>query len=102
MRRTALILLSGGVDSIACAHLLRAQGFEVNGLFLDYGQAAAGPERRSAEALARHVAFPLEVASLSSSQNFSTGEVVGRNAFFVFSALMLIRARFNLIVLGVH
>lgn len=102
MRRSALVLLSGGVDSVSCAHLLRKQEFAVNGLFVDYGQAAAGPERRAATLSAERLGVPVHHAILSTGESFGTGEVVGRNAFFVFCALMLSRARFDVLALGVH
>jgi tRNA U34 2-thiouridine synthase MnmA/TrmU len=36
----ALVLLSGGLDSMATAALLSKSGHEVSGLFIDFGQPA--------------------------------------------------------------
>ena len=37
----ATVLMSGGIDSAACAAFLAAQGIKVSALFVDHGQAAA-------------------------------------------------------------
>ena len=47
--RDATVLMSGGIDSAACAHLLAWQGNAinaVNAVFINYGQAAAAAEER--------------------------------------------------------
>ena len=56
----ALALLSGGLDSTVAVVLHTADGGEVAlGLFVDYGQRAAGPERSAAMAVARALDFEL-------------------------------------------
>ena len=100
--QSALVLLSGGIDSATCAYLLKDRGFSVTGLFLDYGQAAHLAERSAAAAVSRSLDIPLKVATLNSESRFSGGELTGRNAFFVFSAALVGRGRFDLIGLGVH
>lgn len=97
-----VVLLSGGMDSAACVHLLRRGGHAIRGLFLDYGQAAAVPERRAAAWVAGHLEVPLSELSLSGAPRFGAGELTGRNAFFVFSALFLARPGCGVVALGVH
>jgi len=54
----ALALLSGGLDSTVAAALHAAAGGEVAlGLFVDYGQRAALPERQAALAVGRALGF---------------------------------------------
>ena len=54
----AIVLLSGGMDSATAAAMVRADGYELHALALDYGQ------RHAAELeSARAVAAALEVAS---------------------------------------
>lgn len=49
---SALVLLSGGLDSTVAAALAQADGRELAvGLFVDYGQRAAEPEARAARAV---------------------------------------------------
>lgn len=52
--RSAIVLLSGGLDSTTCAWLARRDGYRVHALSFDYGQRLAR-EVRSAEAVARAV-----------------------------------------------
>ena len=71
MSRQAVVLLSGGLDSMVCAALAREAGFAVVALTVDYGQrhqveleAAA----RIAEALTdRHIVLPLDLRAFGGS-----------------------------------
>jgi 7-cyano-7-deazaguanine synthase len=63
--RNAIVLLSGGLDSMVCAALAREHGFAVTALTIDYGQrhrvelgAAAAIAAQLAE---RHVVLPLDL-----------------------------------------
>jgi 7-cyano-7-deazaguanine synthase len=69
--RQAVVLLSGGLDSMVCAALAREAGFEVVALTVDYGQRhrveleAAG---RIAQVLAdRHILLPLDLRAFGGS-----------------------------------
>lgn len=96
------MLLSGGMDSAACVHLLKQGGHAVRALFLDYGQAAAVAERRAAACVAAHLEVALSEVALTGAHRFGAGELTGRNAFFVFSALFLARPDRGVVALGVH
>lgn len=101
-KKLATVLLSGGIDSAACAAFLIAQDFKVSALFLDYGQAAATYEQAAAESLATKLGIEIRTLRFDGATSFGSGELVGRNAFFVFSALFATRGRSNLIALGLH
>jgi 7-cyano-7-deazaguanine synthase len=61
----ALVLLSGGLDStVAAALYQQGVGPLALGLYVDYGQRAALPERSAAEAVARALDFPLVCTEL--------------------------------------
>ncbi|WP_300973902.1 7-cyano-7-deazaguanine synthase QueC [Sphingomonas sp. LHG3406-1] len=70
-RSTAVVLLSGGLDSMVCAALARERGFEVVALSVDYGQrhrVELEAARTIAGALAdRHVVVPLDLRAFGGS-----------------------------------
>src|ERR1041384_5104690 len=69
--KTAIVLLSGGLDSMVCAALAREQGFEVVALTIDYGQrhrVEIEAARRIASSLAdRHIVLPLDLRAFGGS-----------------------------------
>ncbi|MEO7654808.1 MAG: 7-cyano-7-deazaguanine synthase QueC [Sphingomicrobium sp.] len=71
MSRIAVVLLSGGLDSMVCAALAREQGFEVIALTIDYGQrhrVEIEAARRIADQLAaRHIVLALDLAAFGGS-----------------------------------
>lgn len=101
-RGLATVLMSGGLDSSACAHFLCKRGAKVHGLFVNHGQAAAQRESVASAAMAKFLSIPLDVCVVSSGQSFGTGEIIGRNAMLIFSALHFTRGRADLLALGVH
>jgi 7-cyano-7-deazaguanine synthase len=98
----ATVLLSGGIDSAACAHFLGTKGFAVTGLFIDYGQAAATLETRASSALSTHLSIPLKTYRLSGEVTFGAGELIGRNAFFLAASLFLTQGKSSVLGLGIH
>jgi 7-cyano-7-deazaguanine synthase len=68
---TAIVLLSGGLDSMVCTGLAREAGFGVIGLTVDYGQRHR-IELDSARAIAagmadRHIVLPLDLTAFGGS-----------------------------------
>jgi 7-cyano-7-deazaguanine synthase len=102
MKGHATVLLSGGIDSAACAYMLARRGLAVQGLFFDYGQRAVTPEERAATSVAEYLQVPLRRLRLSGPEPFGAGEISGRNAFFVFAALLYLRGRPGVLALGLH
>ena len=98
----ATVLMGGGIDSAACAHLLQARGHAVGGVFINYGQAAAAHERRAVEALTNRLQVPLAVHGVTNTAGFSSGELIGRNGFLIFAAVFLSRCHAGLLAIGVH
>ena len=70
-QRSAVVLLSGGLDSMVCAALAREAGFEVLALTVDYGQrhrAEIAAARTIAAGLAdRHVVLPMDLTIFGGS-----------------------------------
>lgn len=96
-----LVLMSGGLDSMACAHFLQGQGNAVSGAFIDYGQAAASAEKKAANKVAAAFGMPLRSFGVDGA-SFATGELVGRNAFLIFSAVFLTKHWSGLVATGIH
>jgi 7-cyano-7-deazaguanine synthase len=98
----ATVLLSGGIDSACCVHLLRRNGYAVRGVYVDFGQPAVQMELASVAALARRLDVSVSTISARADLQFGVGELVGRNAFLIFSALLFGKCRSGLLTLGVH
>src|SRR5690349_5303361 len=77
--KSAVVLLSGGLDSMVCAALAREAGFGVVALTIDYGQRHR-VELESAKAIAgalaeRHIVLPLNLRAFGGSALTSEIEV---------------------------
>ena len=69
--RSAVVLLSGGLDSMVCAAIARERGYSVVALTVDYNQrhrVEIEAARRIAEKLAdRHIVLPLDLGAFGGS-----------------------------------
>ncbi len=67
----AVVLLSGGLDSMVCAALAKEAGFEVVALTVDYGQRhrveLEAASRIAAELADRHIVLPLDLRAFGGS-----------------------------------
>lgn len=61
----AIILLSGGPDSVSLAYWAKEQGYTLHGLYLDHGHKYSTYELSSAEEIANQLDMPLETVSLA-------------------------------------
>lgn len=106
MRKTnrppVYLLLSGGIDSAACARFYLTLGHGVRAIHVDYGQPAASAEQRSAEALADFFGIPIQCVALGGVAIAPSGEVPGRNSFLLSAALMASGSKPALISIGIH
>jgi len=70
-RPIAVVLLSGGLDSMVCAALARERGFQVCALTIDYGQRhrveLEAAKRIAADLADRHVVLPLDLRAFGGS-----------------------------------
>lgn len=99
---TALVLLSGGIDSAACVHYYISQGLQVEGVFVDYGQEARDREFSSSSQIASHYGIKLNRLNLEVPHTFAQGEITGRNAFLLLAAILAYPGHRGLISLGIH
>lgn len=96
------VLVSGGIDSAALLAFYLSQRFSVRALFVDFGQPAARQESRAAKEVCNHYGVDLSIMTVKSGATFSSGEITGRNAFLVFSALLVCGTRPGMIAMGIH
>ncbi len=103
VHQRAVVLLSGGIDSFACAHFLLTRQFAVSGLFVDFGQPAAAPEAAAAKRVCDWLGIENSVIRIGSAQygSFEAGEIPARNLALLASATLLTRGS-RLIALGIH
>ena len=78
--RQAVVLLSGGLDSMVCAGIAREAGFEILALTIDYSQRhrielEAAKRVASAVGVARHIILPLDLSRFGGSALTGEGEV---------------------------
>jgi 7-cyano-7-deazaguanine synthase len=79
LSKTAVVLLSGGLDSMVCAALAREAGYSVHALTIDYGQRhrieLEAASRIAADLADRHVVLPLDLRAFGGSALTSDIEV---------------------------
>jgi len=97
-----IVLLSGGVDSLACMHFFSKRGHSIKGIFVDYGQIASKHERVSAKQIAEIYNVELEELTVYFGSTFSDGEVFGRNALLMMLAMVASKRSYSAIACGVH
>ena len=100
--KEALLLLSGGLDSACCLSFLRASGFIVDAVFVDYGQPAAESERRAAANISRHYDCSFRRLEIRHDRKITAGEICGRNTALVFAALLSCSTPPSSICIGIH
>ena len=70
-RKSAVVLLSGGMDSMVCAGLAREAGFDVLALTIDYHQRhrveLAAAKRIAGDLALRHIALPMDLTEFGGS-----------------------------------
>ena len=90
------------MDSAACVHLLQKQGYEIKGIFIDFGQAAVKQERKAVKKVSEFFDIQTTTLVAQAASGYGAGELVGRNAFLVTTAIFLGRVDRGLLAIGVH
>lgn len=97
-----VVLLSGGIDSFACAHFFLKQRCPVSALHISHGQASSTLELQSARRICGQLKIELQECVLRADNRFAEGELPGRNAFLLFSALLVSKMSEGLLAIGIH
>lgn len=98
----AIVLLSGGIDSMACAYFYISQKYETEALFVDYAQPALQQERHAAERIAAYLCIPLKIITVPKMHVYDTGEIFGRNAVLALQALAAYGKGTYKVITGIH
>lgn len=101
-RRSVLVLASGGLDSTACIAFYRARAYDVEALFVDYGQPALAEESRAAERIAHHYDIQLSLVGVTGLGPFGAGYIPARNTILLAAALSRVGSNAQSIALGIH
>jgi len=100
--QNVLVLLSGGIDSCACASYYITQGASVNALFINYGQNSAQREADAALKICEYYDIPLDKVIISGFKSWSGGCIPGRNSFLLYTGMISFRYTTGIIALGIH
>lgn len=96
------VLISGGIDSCACAALLQNQGHAVRGVFVDYGQAAVNAEEAAVKRITELMEIPLLRIVAKGQKTYEQGEHIGRNTFLISAAFFLAGITSGTLAMGIH
>ena len=101
--RRAVVLLSGGIDSYACAHFLRRNQFAVSAVFVDFGQAAVAQESAATAMISSSMGIATTVIHIGSEGRrlFDTGEIPARNLALISAATLFTNGP-RVVALGIH
>ncbi|MHB1708977.1 MAG: 7-cyano-7-deazaguanine synthase [Thermoplasmataceae archaeon] len=101
-KKNCMVLISGGIDSSACIYYYQKLGYTVNGIFIDYGQISAIFERQSARRIAENYQISLLECSYVNDKTYLEGEIPGRNAFLLTSAVLSNPGYRGILAIGIH
>jgi len=99
---SVIVLSSGGVDSTACISFCIRYGYQVEPLFVDYGQAARKPEAEALRAVCEHFGLSRRTVCVSGLPPMTAGFIQGRNGLLLATALALVEPRHSMVVVGLH
>lgn len=98
----ARILLSGGIDSMACISFYLKEKYDIECLFCDYGQPAVEQEYKAAKSIADFFGVKIFFLKTNSILVPEVGEIYGRNAFLVLQSMCFFGAESYKMVIGIH
>ena len=97
-----VVLASGGIDSTACINFYKKLKFNVEALFIDYGQVASDKEFEAVSSVSEYYKIKLVTVKVLNSKKFKGGLINGRNAFLCFAALINFSKKSGIVALGIH
>lgn len=101
MKGKATVLLSGGIDSAACAHFLQSK-YDLLAVFVDYGQPALECEKEASSKIAKSLGIGLTWANFRVPIAIQIGEVPARNGILALLALSASTPDTAIVAMGLH
>lgn len=98
---SVLVLASGGMDSSTLVALAKADAGSVEALFVNYEQACCSAEEAAARQISSALGCTLRVVRYRGG-TFAAGEIRGRNAFLIHTALLEFPWRSGTVMIGIH
>ena len=98
------VLVSGGMDSMACVHFYKKKWANVEGVFISYGQKAALREEEATIKILSHLSIPFSIIRVDGLSPLisKTGFIQGRNIAFLILGLMYAQTKTGSIAIGIH
>src|SRR5690554_2140666 len=100
--KNVLVLFSGGIDSTSCIHYYQNLGYNVKGLFIDYGQPAANQEKIAVEKISDFLKIDILQFKSKNDLNIKGGFIQGRNLLLFAISLINFPFTKGIISLGIH
>lgn len=97
-----VVLLSGGIDSMACVQFYKDEGADVTALFCNYGQKSLNQEILAATAISKYYNIDLNIVNCIGLPQINGGEIISRNSLLLNIALYSLQKKEAIVVLGIH
>jgi 7-cyano-7-deazaguanine synthase len=101
-KKQVTVLFSGGIDSTACLHYYKKLNYNVDGLFINYGQLAIEKERIAIRQISDYYSIETEEIFIATQPLIKNGVIQGRNLLLLSIAVMNYTRSSGLISLGIH
>ena len=101
-KNTVCVLFSGGIDSTACISFYKMNNYNVQGLYIDYGQPSAKRELQAVKKLSNLLDVNVKTLSLRPNKINNDELIIGRNAFLLTTALLIFPIHVSIVAMGVH
>ena len=94
--------MSGGIDSSSCIYYYKKLGFNVHGLFVNYGQKAFIQEEKSVKSISKYFSIKTQTVETTIKPIIENSTILGRNYFLLSAAIMSLPFTKGIISLGIH
>lgn len=101
-KKEVLVLFSGGIDSTSCIFYYKSLGYNVHGLFINYGQKAEKLERIAVTKISSLLSIKLRIIETNITPIIDNYVIQGRNYLLLSQALISLPFSKGIVSLGIH